>query len=124
MEVGLCRLPAIATRITLTVPVAKVLAALLADPGADHYGLALMKATGLTSGTLYPILVRLADAGWLRAAWEDVDPVVAGRPVRRYYRLTPDGAASARTELAALRAQTAPARGPRSRPRTSPRPAR
>jgi DNA-binding PadR family transcriptional regulator len=105
-------------RLTITVPVAKVLAALLSEPTADRYGLDLMKATGLPSGTLYPILVRLERAGWLRAHWEDVDPVRAGRPARRYYRLSADGVTHARTGLAALHAQTRPAN--RTHPATNP----
>jgi PadR family transcriptional regulator, regulatory protein PadR len=47
----------------ITVPTARVLAALLADPGADHYGLELMQQCDLASGTLYPILHRLTEAG-------------------------------------------------------------
>jgi PadR family transcriptional regulator PadR len=66
----------------------------------------LMKATGLPSGTLYPVLVRLEQAGWVEAAWEDLDPVAAGRPARRYYGLTADGVRAARLELAELHAQT------------------
>lgn len=93
----------------ITVPVAKVLAALLADPTADRYGLELIRATGLPSGTLYPILVRLERAGWLHARWEDVAPAEAGRPARRYYRLSGAGAREARLELAALHGQTRPA---------------
>ena len=88
----------------LTVPVAKVLSALLAEPGAPRYGLDLMRFTGLSSGTLYPVLHRLQAAGWLVADWEDVDPVAAGRPARRYYRLTGEGIRSARLALAELRA--------------------
>ncbi len=88
----------------LTIPVAKVLSALLAEPGAPRYGLDLMRLTGLPSGTLYPVLHRLQDAGWLAADWEDVDPVTAGRPARRYYRLTGEGIRSARLALAELRA--------------------
>ncbi|WBC06996.1 PadR family transcriptional regulator [Micromonospora sp. CA-248089] len=88
----------------LTIPVAKVLSALLAEPGAPRYGLDLMRLTGLPSGTLYPVLHRLQDAGWLAADWEDVDPVTAGRPARRYYRLTGEGTRSARLALAELRA--------------------
>jgi DNA-binding PadR family transcriptional regulator len=95
-------------QVTITVPVAKVLAALLSEPTADRYGLDLMKATGLPSGTLYPILVRLEHAGWLQARWEDVDPAQARRPARRYYRLSADGVAHARAGLAALHAQTRP----------------
>ncbi len=90
----------------LTIPVAKVLAALLADPAGEHYGLQLMQQTGLASGTLYPILTRLQKAGWLTARWEDEDPSDAGRPVRRYYQLTAEGAEQARVGLAELRAQT------------------
>ena len=64
-------------------------------------------ATGLPSGTLYPVLQRLQDAGWLRAEWEQIDPVAQGRPARRYYRLTPSGVEQARVALAELHAQTA-----------------
>lgn len=90
-------------RVRITAAVAEVLAVLLADPSAQRYGLELMRATGQPSGTLYPILLRLQEAGWVRADWEAVDPVVQGRPARRYYRLTAEGLGAARTELAALR---------------------
>ncbi|MFF4875973.1 PadR family transcriptional regulator [Micromonospora sp. NPDC000668] len=88
----------------ITIPVAKVLAALLAEPEAERYGLDLMRLTGLASGTLYPVLHRLRAAGWLAADWEAIDPVAAGRPPRRYYRLTAEGVAEARRALADLRA--------------------
>lgn len=94
----------------VTVAVATVLAALLEEPDSDRYGLDLMAATGLPSGTMYPILRRLQDAGWVTADWERIDPVVAGRPARRYYRLTPDGVQRARAALAELRAATTPGR--------------
>ena len=45
--------------------------------------------TGLKAGSLYPILVRLADRGLLEATWED--PLPQGRPPRHLYRLTPAG---------------------------------
>lgn len=92
----------------ITVATARVLAVLLADPQADRYGLDLMRDTGLASGTLYPILHRLQDAGWIAGHWEEVDVVLESRPARRYYRLTPEGATGARQALADLRAQTAP----------------
>ncbi|MFE9692730.1 PadR family transcriptional regulator [Micromonospora sp. NPDC005806] len=88
----------------MTIPVAKVLSALVGDPEAPRYGLDLMKLTGLPSGTLYPVLHRLQAAGWLSADWEDVDPVAAARPARRYYRLTAEGVRAARQALAELRA--------------------
>ena len=95
-------------RIQVTTGVAQVLTVLLEDPQVGRYGLELMRATGQPSGTLYPILTRLLAAGWVGAEWEDVDPTVEGRPARRYYRLTPDGLANARTELAALHAKLRP----------------
>lgn len=94
--------------IRMTTSVAQVLAVLLEDPQAGRYGLEMMRATGQPSGTLYPILTRLQEAGWLRADWEDIDPSVQGRPARRYYRLTPDGTQAARSELAALYAKLRP----------------
>lgn len=101
----------------ITVPTARILAALLADPGADRYGLDLMQATGLASGSLYPILHRLQAAGWVEARWEEVDPAEQGRPARRFYRLTADGVTDARQALAALHAQTAvPGTRPEVRP--------
>jgi DNA-binding PadR family transcriptional regulator len=92
----------------LTIPVAKVLSALLADPDTDRYGLDLMNETGLASGTLYPILQRLQQSDWVAASWEEIDPVAEGRPARRYYRLTAQGATSARQALAELHAATVP----------------
>ncbi|BCJ40674.1 hypothetical protein GCM10010168_73380 [Actinoplanes ianthinogenes] len=91
--------------IRATTAVARVLAAFLEDPAADRYGLDLMRDSGYPSGTLYPILMRLERAGWIEARWETLDPVAAGRPARKYYRLTSDGAVAARAELAELNRQ-------------------
>ena len=93
--------------VRITVPVAKVLAALLTDPHGEHYGLRLMQQTGVASGTLYPILARLQRAGWLASRWEDEDPADTGRPVRRYYQLTAEGVTQAEAVLTELRAHTA-----------------
>jgi PadR family transcriptional regulator, regulatory protein PadR len=90
----------------MTVPTARVLATLLTDPTADRYGLELIRLTGIPSGSLYPILYRLQEHGWLDAHWEAIDPVTEGRPARRFYRLTPEGVERARVALAELRAQT------------------
>jgi PadR family transcriptional regulator, regulatory protein PadR len=96
----------------MTTSVLKVAAALLEDAGADRYGLQLMQDTGLPSGTLYPILVRLERAGWVRSHWEDADPVAEGRPNRRYYRLTAEGAVEARREVASMQQQMSRASAP------------
>jgi len=74
-----------------------VLAALCAEPSRWRHGYDMAKQTGLQAGTLYPILVRLADRGLLEACWEQEQP--AGRPRRHLYRLTGDGLARARAAL-------------------------
>ncbi len=75
-----------------------VLAVLCAQPSAWQHGYAIAQETGLKSGTLYPILVRLADRGLMEASWENEQP--AGRPRRHLYRLTPEGLATATAALA------------------------
>ncbi|WP_250037488.1 PadR family transcriptional regulator [Paractinoplanes maris] len=96
----------------ITASVLKVLAGLLAEPGAQRYGLELMQETGLPSGTLYPILARLERAGWVESRWEQIDPAAEGRPSRRYYVLTADGAVAARREVALMGQQMSRATGP------------
>jgi PadR family transcriptional regulator PadR len=77
-----------------------VLRALLDRRSEDVYGLEICGATGLPSGTVHPILARFEALGWLASSWEEVDPREKGRPRRRYYRLTADGAALASDALA------------------------
>src|SRR5664279_4615634 len=66
-----------------------VLAALAADPTSWRYGYELGLEVGLSSGSLYPILVRLADREFLESQWEANPPV--GRPPRHLYRLSERG---------------------------------
>jgi DNA-binding PadR family transcriptional regulator len=75
-----------------------VLAALCDQPSQWQHGYALARQTGLKSGTLYPILIRLADRGLVEACWQD-EPT-PGRPRRHLYRLTAAGLASATGALA------------------------
>ncbi len=63
-----------------------------------QYGYELMKATGLKSGTLYPILMRLTDRGFLTATWEQSESL--GRPPRQIYQLTAQGRTYANEVLA------------------------
>ena len=58
------------------------------------YGYDLSRVTGLKSGTLYPILMRLAERNLLETQWEESEP---GKPPRHMYRFTPDGLRFART---------------------------
>ena len=77
----------------------------LADSGADwSHGYDLCRTLGLKAGTLYPILIRLADRGMVETSWEADPP--RGRPARHLYRLSPAGA-----ELARSLARAATARG-------------
>jgi len=86
-----------------------VLEALFDRPQAWRYGYDLSKETGLKSGTLYPLLIRLFDQGLLEAEWRP--PQQPGRPQRHAYRLTAQGLAVAnvlaRPAPAGLRAQRA-----------------
>lgn len=81
----------------------RVLYIFLNDPTADIAGSQIFDETQLASGTLYPILMRLEEAGWLRSQWEKSNPAGAGRPRRRLYRLTAVGQVRATAALAELR---------------------
>jgi DNA-binding PadR family transcriptional regulator len=66
------------------------------DTGARH-GFEILDATGLPSGTVYPILRRLEEDGCATSRWESARVAQQEqRPPRRYYALTPDGAALVR----------------------------
>jgi PadR family transcriptional regulator PadR len=94
-----------------------VLRVLLEKPTEPAYGLELARTAGLPSGTIHPILARLEhEYRWLESYLEDVDPTVAGRPPRRYYCLTREGAECARIALAATHRGMAPKGSLRPRP--------
>ena len=97
----------------MTLQTQLVLRALLEDPAKQRYGLELCELAGLPSGTIYPILARLEQVGWVDSIWED--PAVheeVGRPRRRFYQITQDGAEQARSALAhAYRARKQPVPG-------------
>jgi DNA-binding PadR family transcriptional regulator len=109
--------------VRLTRPTALVLVAL--SRGQRH-GFDLLDATGLPSGTVYPILRRLETAGLVKSRWEPVHlSRDEGRPPRRYYELTGAGAESVREALARYpdaRAALAPAGVPHPRPTFAPHP--
>lgn len=92
-----------------------VILALVEDPAAWRYGYELCQQTGLKAGSMYPILMRLADRGLLETTWESDAP--AGRPPRHLYRLTDAGLELA-AELAAPSARAAEVRRAGLRPRT------
>ena len=69
-----------------------VLSALAERSPAWLYGLELAERTGLKSGTLYPILIRLADRALVESKW--MEPSSPGRPPRHAYRILPEGRAA------------------------------
>lgn len=72
----------------------RVLLTLAEEPAAWRHGYDLCQQTGLKAGSMYPILMRLADRGLLHTTWESEVPT--GRPPRHLYRLTQAGADLAR----------------------------
>lgn len=71
-------------------PQALTLLSVLANRPSDWlYGLELANLSGLKSGTLYPILIRLADRTFLESRW--LEPSEPGRPARHAYRITGAG---------------------------------
>src|SRR5262249_53704903 len=80
----------------LTANVYRILASIMASAQRELAGADLIRTTRLMSGTLYPLLIRLENAGWLKARWESEPASSLGRPKRRYYSVTNKGAAHAR----------------------------
>ena len=70
-----------------------LLMALSVRPQEWRHGYDLLKETGLFSGTLYPLLMRMTDQGLVEAEWRE--PAQRGRPARHAYRLTNAGLALA-----------------------------
>jgi PadR family transcriptional regulator PadR len=75
-----------------------LLAALAAAAGRWSYGYELSSLTGIRSGTLYPLLIRLEAQGYLEAEWQQ--SAASGRPPRHSYRLTAAGLRLASAEAA------------------------
>jgi DNA-binding PadR family transcriptional regulator len=90
-----------------------VLRALVADPDAWRYGYELGRQVGLKAGSLYPILIRLAERELLESRWEDQSEASSGRPPRHLYRLTGTGRELARRLAPAPSRASAQPRGRR-----------
>src|SRR5215471_77485 len=89
-------------RLRISTQTLSLLDALLARPSDWHHGYALSQLTGISSGTLYPILMRLEKLRWLETKWEEPS---GGRPPRHLYRLTTEARAWAREELRSARSR-------------------
>jgi DNA-binding PadR family transcriptional regulator len=82
----------------ITYPTAIVLLAV--SRGVRH-GFDIMDASGLASGTVYPILRRLEDEGMVRSRWEAASTARdEQRPPRRYYTITGAGSSALRDATA------------------------
>lgn len=92
----------------------RVLLSLAEDSAAWRHGYDLCQETGLKAGSMYPILMRLADRGWLKTKWET--EIAAGRPPRHLYRLSGTGLKAAR-EFAAAKEQAERQKHARLQPR-------
>ena len=66
---------------------------LMCRADAPVWGLQLVRDSGRPAGSVYPILARLEQSGWVESEWEESQD--HGGPKRRYYRFTHDGAAAA-----------------------------
>lgn len=102
----------------VTGPLLDVLEVLLQafGDGAEVHGWSIMKETKRLGPTVYAVIDRLEDAGWIVGRWEDEDSE-PGEPRCRYYRLTPPGLIETRAVLSAhrprsLRNRAQPARRP------------
>src|ERR1700691_4287541 len=71
----------------------RLLSTFASKPRVWRHGYELSKENGLTSGTLYPSLMRLRDQGLLESKWLESEGT--GRPPRHLYRLTSQGLALA-----------------------------
>jgi PadR family transcriptional regulator PadR len=90
----------------VTQPLLDVLEFLLAALHLEQgvHGWAIMKATKRPGPTIYGVLDRLEDGGWVVGQWEDRE-AEPNKPRRRFYRLTPDGAVAAQRLLAERRSE-------------------
>lgn len=81
----------------MTPPVRMTYATALVLEALDQgfiYGFDIIDATRLRSGTVYPLLRRLEEAGLARSRWEKVSEARReSRPPRKYYELRPAAAA-------------------------------
>jgi PadR family transcriptional regulator, regulatory protein PadR len=69
----------------------KGLAVFVNNPSDQFSGIDICHKTGMKSGTVYPLLIKMEENGWLESEWEDIDPRKEGRPKRHFYKITRGG---------------------------------
>jgi DNA-binding PadR family transcriptional regulator len=90
--------------VRITAPFLDVLEVFLDASGGELHGWAIIKASHRGGPTVYKILERMAEMGWVTARWDE-RPSEPNKPRRRYYKLTGDGMERARALLAERRPQ-------------------
>lgn len=88
----------------MTTQTLKVLSALMSSDLEELAGADIARKTKLASGTLYPILFRLEEAGFLTSRWEADAPRDLKRPRRRLYKITGAGARNAKLSIREFKA--------------------
>ena len=83
---------------------AAILQALGSQPSDWRYGYDLVRELGIKSGSLYPILILLAERGLLETRWETDGPL--GRPPRHMYRLSSGGLEYVRADVRSVASPT------------------
>jgi len=73
----------------------KVLQTFMDNASRSMSGSEIKEIVHLSTGTLYPILLRFEEVGWLESKWEEADPSKIRRPRKRFYRITSTGLSKA-----------------------------
>lgn len=85
--------------IRMTQATMSILSLMLDNRESGLAGSDIASLSSLMSGTIYPILHRLVQSGWLTSELESIDPEIEGRPKRRFYKLTGEAQSRALFEL-------------------------
>ena len=88
-------------RLARHTPATAAVVSALMESSESIWGLQIVKMTGLKTGTVYPILERLEDAGWITSQW-DTDLTRKG-PRRRYFKLETEAVPRAQEYISAQR---------------------
>jgi mannosyltransferase len=94
----------------VTAATLDVLDVFVCDAPDDLHGFELARRTCRPAGTIYPVLMRLEEMGWLASRWAENAP--DGRPRRRLYHLTAPGLAGATRQARPLPGCAAVRRSP------------
>lgn len=84
----------------LSLQALRVLHYLFQNPSKHPCGADFIKNLGLSSGTIYPILLRLEKSGFVESEWEVEEASSLGRPRRRLYKITGTGIKAAQDAMA------------------------